>query len=117
MQFVKAAILLTVYSLLAACQQPVIREAVPLRPDLDHPDRLVCEGVPQERPAIPPAYVIDWSMVGTVEQARAEHENFVRSIIGRNEIVSGYLVLLEGRLFVCSNNAEFWRDYRRDLDG
>jgi len=72
---------------------------------------MVCETVPEARPAIPPAYVIDWRAVQTVEQARQEHEAYIASVLDRNRIVSGYIVLIEGRLFVCANNAQFWRDY------
>jgi hypothetical protein len=71
----------------------------------------VCEGVPAERPAIPPTYVIDWSKVTTVDQAHSEHDAYVRSVLARNQVLAGYIVTIEGRLFVCSNNAQFWRDY------
>lgn len=55
--------------------------------------------------------MIDWSTVTTVEQARAEHETYVRRVLDRNEIVSAYLVDIEGRLFLCGSNAQWWRDY------
>lgn len=72
---------------------------------------MVCEGAPAARPSIPATYVIDWSRVTTVDQARAEHDAYVRSILDRNEVLVGYIVEIEGRLFVCSNNAQWWRDY------
>lgn len=95
--------------LLAACE--TTRVAVPLRPDLDNPTRLVCEGVPGERPAVPATYTIDWSRVTTVAQARAEHERYVASVLARNGVLAAYIVDIEGKLFVCSNNAQWWRDY------
>lgn len=103
------AAILSTCCFLAACE--TTREAAPLRPDLEHPARLVCEGVPGERPKIPATYEIDWSKVATVEQAHAEHDAYVRSVLARNGIISAYIVTIEGRLFVCSNNAQWWRDY------
>lgn len=108
-RFVLAIALLTFCS---ACATE--RVAVSLRPDRDNPDRLICE-VAGPRPAIPTEYRIDWSKVATVEQAKVEHEAFVRSIRTREGVVAGYLVDLEGRLFVCSNNAQWWRDYWKAL--
>lgn len=67
------------------------------------------------RPAIPAEYEIDWSAITTVEQARSEHDAYVRSVRTREGIVAGYIVTIEGRLFTCSNNAQFWRDYWRGL--
>lgn len=84
------------------------------RPDLDNPARLFCEAVPA-RPEIPSAYVIDWTKVQTVDQARGEHDAYVRSINARNGVVAAHIVELEGRLFVCSNNAQWWRDYWAEL--
>lgn len=92
------------------------RIAVPSRPDLANPARLFCEAVP-ERPALPAAYVIDWTRVQTVEQAKGEHDAYVRSINARNGVVAAHIVELEGRLFVCSNNAQWWRDYWSNLKG
>lgn len=88
--------------------------AVASRPDLDNPSRLVCEASGQ-RPAIPADYAIDWSRVATVDQARAEHDAYVRQVRTREGIVAGYVVDIEGKLFVCSNNAQWWRDYWRGL--
>lgn len=108
-------------SLLGACG--TTREAAPLRPDLDHPARLVCEGVPGERPAIPATYEIDWDgLFGraamehwdarrALVEAQGEHDRYVASVLARNGAVSAYIVLIEGRLFVCSSNAQWWRDY------
>lgn len=86
------------------------RVATSLRPDLDHAERMVCESA-GERPAIPPEYVIDWSKVVTVEDAKREHNAFVRSVRTREGVVAGYVVTIEGKLFACSNNAQWWRDY------
>lgn len=44
-------------------------------------------------------------------QARAEHDAYVRSVRTREGVIVGYLVSIEGKLFVCSNNAAWWRDY------
>ena len=89
--------------------------AVPVKPP---PQRLACEGLPASRPAIPPEYVIDWNAVlvpgdaiATRDRARAEHLKFVASIRTREGVVSGYLVQIEGRLFVCSDNAAWLREF------
>lgn len=84
--------------------------AVPIRPDIANPARLICEPVPN-RPAIPAEYRIDWNRVTTVPQAKAEHEAYVRSVRAREGVVVAHIVTLEGKLFVCSNNAQWWRDY------
>lgn len=102
------AILSTPCFLLASCA--TVPQTEPLRPDLENPQRMVCEAVP-ERPALPDTYVIDWDMVLTVEQARAEHEKAVASIYERNGLVAAHLMTVEGRLFVCSSNMQWWRDY------
>lgn len=111
----KALILSTCCSLLASCQ--TVQQTEPLRPDLDNPARMVCEGKDEKRPAIPPTYVIDWSKVETVKGAREEHEAYVRSIVDRNKAITAYIIEIEGRLFVCSNNMQWWRDYWRKLGG
>lgn len=80
------------------------------RPDRENPARLVCEAAP-DRPVLPASYVIDWTRVVTVEQAKAEHDAYVTRMVKRNEAVAGYLTEIEGRPFVCSNNAQWWRDY------
>lgn len=84
--------------------------ALPLRPDLANRERLTCEAQ-GERPVLPAEYVIDWSKVQTVAQARAEHDAYVRSVRTREGVIVGYVVNVEGKLFVCSNNAQWWRDY------
>lgn len=103
---------------LTACKTDKV--AVPVRPDLENPERLICEDVPRKdgkaiRPKIPAEYQIDWNAVQTVQQARSEHEAYVASVRKREAIVSGYVVSTEGRLFVCSNNMQFWRDYWKGL--
>lgn len=95
-------------SALAGCEEK--RIVLPSRPDLSNSERLFCETVPA-RPEIPSAYVIDWQRVQTVDQAKGEHDAYVRSVNARNGAVAAHIVELEGRLFVCSNNAQWWRDY------
>ena len=91
------------------------RVAVPICSDLTNPARLICEAQ-GERPTLPAEYVVDWSKVQTVAQARAEHETYVRSVRTREGVIVGYVVTVEGKLFVCSNNAQWWRDYFSGLD-
>lgn len=106
----KAAVLLTLCSLpLAACETN--RVAVPLQPPAE---RMDCVAV-RERPAIPAEYVIDWSKVTTVPQARAEHETYVRSIRNREGVIVGHIVTIEGALFACSTDAAWLRDFYAKL--
>jgi hypothetical protein len=77
-------------------------------------DRLVCEAA-GPRPTIPPEYQIDWSKVATVAQARAEHDKYVAVIHTREGIVAAYVLQVEGKLFVCSNNMHWRRDFEAEL--
>jgi len=77
-------------------------------------DRLVCEAA-GARPKIPAEYQIDWSKVATVAQAKAEHDKYVAVIHTREGIVAAYVLSLEGKLFVCSSNAQWRRDYEAEL--
>lgn len=107
----KALALSTLYSLLVSCGPTAV--LAPVRPDADRMDCVAADA----RPAIPPEYVIDWSKVLTVPQARAEHEAYVRVIRSREGVVVGHLVDVEGRLFACSTDAEWLRDFFGRLPG
>ena len=103
--FAKAAALLMCFSAATACSgRPAFQ---PVKPPAE---RLVCEtrGL---RPTIPPEYGIDWSLVTTVEQARAEHQRYVASIRTREGVVAGYVLKVEDKLFVCANNAKWLREF------
>lgn len=105
-----ATILSTSCFNLAACGEPE-RVASSVRPDLDNPDWLVCEGAPAERPERGDPLVIDWSTVTSVEGAKALFDRYVAVERQRNGVVANYVVEIEGRLFTCANNAQRWRDY------
>jgi hypothetical protein len=92
--------------LLGACEKQRIVEALPIPPD-----RMDCRVIEGGRPALPAEYVIDWSKVTTVPQARAEHDKFVASVRDREGKVAGYLLEVEGRLFACSNDAAWLREF------
>ncbi|AHE55925.1 hypothetical protein NX02_21465 [Sphingomonas sanxanigenens DSM 19645 = NX02] len=47
----------------------------------------------------------------TVEQARAEHQRYVASIRTREGVVAGYVLKVEDKLFVCSNNTQWLREF------
>lgn len=79
------------------------------------PERLVCEPG-GTRPTVPPEYQIQWQQVKTVAQAKAEHEKFVAVLRTREGIVAGYILSLEGKLFVCVNNAAWRRDFEAGLE-
>lgn len=99
---------LLTFSLAACVKQPV---AVPLKPPAE---RLVCAPA-GARPSVPAEYVIDWNAVTTVAQARIEHDAFVRVLRSREGIITGYLVAIEGKLFACSTNAAWLRDFYEPL--
>lgn len=94
---------------LATASCNTTRVAVPLKPDADRMDCVAVE--PGQRPAIPPEYVIDWTKVTTVAQARSEHEAFVRTVRTREGVVAAYVVDIEGRLFLCASDDAWLRDF------
>lgn len=77
-------------------------------------DRLVCEAA-GERPKIEPEPVIDWQHIATVAQAKIAHDDFVKVVHAREGVVAAYVLSLEGKLFVCSNNAQWRRDWEAEL--
>lgn len=94
---------------LTACE--TTRVVAPVKPPAE---RIDCREI-GTRPAIPAEYVIDWAKVTTVAQARSEHEAFVRSVRTREGIVAGHVVEVEGRLFACSTDAAWLRDFFKAL--
>ena len=80
------------------------------------PERLICEPA-GTRPTLPPEHQIDWSQVRTVPAAKIEHDKFVAVLRTREGMVAGYILRLEGKLFVCSNNAQWRRDYEAGIGG
>ena len=107
---IMAAILWTSCFSLTGCGDPE-RIVSASRPDLDNPDRLVCVAAPAKRPERGDPHVIDWGKVLTVAEARIQHDLYVKRESERNAVVAGYVLEIEGRLFACSNNAQWWRDY------
>ncbi len=73
-------------------------------------ERLQCAPA-GERPTIPPEYQIAWDRVLSVPQARAEHDAHIRSVRAREGVIALYIVQTEGRLFACSNNAAWLREF------
>lgn len=101
----KAAALSTLCFLLGSCE--TTRVAVAVKPPAD---RMDCRPA-GDRPAIPAEYVIDWKAVTTVPQARAEHETYVRSVRDREGVTVGYIVQIEDKLWACSSDDEWLRDF------
>jgi len=103
----KAIALWTCFSAiaLASCQQK--RVVTNLTPPTE---RLQCAAA-GARPTIPPEYQIDWAHVTSVAQAKIEHEGYVRSVRSREGVIAGYILDVEGRLFVCSNNMAWLREW------
>lgn len=69
----------------------------------------------KDRPNIPSEYVIDWSKVVSVGQAKDQHEAYVSRLRQRETAIAGYIVKTEGRLFACANDAQWIRDYEKSL--
>lgn len=92
---------------LAASACETVRTAVPVKPAADRMDCRVLPG----RPALPAEYVINWSAVTTVPQARSEHDAFVRSVRTREGVAVGHIVALEDRLFLCASDAQWLTDF------
>lgn len=108
---VTAAALLTFCLAVSACQPRVKRTAefIPTPPE-----RLVCE-LAGTRPTIPPEFQIDWTHVATVAQAKIEHDAYVKSVRTREGVVAGYILKVEGNLFVCFNNMQWRQEFEADL--
>lgn len=96
---------------LSACtpEPKRIVEAIPIPPE-----RMDCQPA-GTRPSIPPEYVIDWTRVTSVPLARAEHDKYVGSVRTREGVVAGYVLEIEGKLFACSNDAAWLRDWQKGL--
>lgn len=67
------------------------------------------------RPAIPPEHKIDWAAVSSVLQARQEYNQYVASVRAREGMVAGYVLMLEGHLFACSNDAQWLREWQAGI--
>lgn len=114
-----APALLTLCSLLLATACKTTEHiAVPITPPAE---RLACEAA-GPRPAVPAEYVIDWSAVevpgdsrATLLRAQGEVVKMIASIRSREGVVIGHIVRIEGKLFVCSNNAAWLRDFYAGL--
>lgn len=98
---------------ITACKPTHVAEAIPIPPE-----RLDCVAT-TARPALPPEYVIDWVKIGAassvplaVEIAKGEVAKLVASFHRRDGVVAGYILEIEGKLFACSNDAEWIRDYQ-----
>lgn len=78
-------------------------------------ERMDCVAIIDQRPVVPPEYVIDWSRVTTVDQARAEHQAFVTRLRKREELVGGYIIELEGTVWACANDDQWLLDYTNSL--
>lgn len=99
-------------SVLAGCGDK--RVVAPVKPPAE---RLVCEAA-GTRPVIQPEYQIDWLTVSqaptvpvAVQRAKAEVGKLMASVRTREGIITGYILSIEGKLFVCSDNAAWVRDF------
>lgn len=100
--------------LISACEPKRAVTALPIPPE-----RMDCVAA-GARPAIPPEYKIDWARAEAapnvqtaVNIARAEVGQFVASIRTREGTVAGYVLDIEGKLFACSNDAAWLREWQK----
>lgn len=104
--------LLMCCSALSACGEKRVQVPIPIPADkIDCADLARDAAGNPARPRVPAEYVIDWSRVTTVGQARAEHQAFVTRLRERERPVAGYIVEIEGRVFACANDDAWLRDY------
>lgn len=95
-----------------SCSEKRVKVPIPIPPE-----RMDCVDV-TSRPTVPPEYLIDWSGVVTVDQARGEHQAFVKRLREREKIIGGsdgYIITLEKHLFACADDATWLRDYSSRL--
>lgn len=109
-RLILAAALSTCCLALSACEPKRVLVPIPI-PE----DRMDCVSIRDQRPTIPAEYVIDWSRVTTVGQARAEHEAFVTRLREREGPVSLYIVEVEGALWACADDDQWLREYTARL--
>lgn len=94
----------------AACAEPKrIVEAIPIPAE-----RMDCVAA-GTRPAIPQEHKIIWENVSNVLQARQEYNQYVASVRAREGMVAGYVLSLEGKLFACSNDAQWLREWQAGI--
>lgn len=94
----------------AACAEPKrIVETVPIPAE-----RMDCVEA-GNRPAIPPEHKIVWENVSSVLQARQEYNQYVASVRAREGMVAGYVLDLEGHLFLCANDAAWLREWQAGI--
>lgn len=105
-KFLATALLIA--GMTTACSNPPVRIAKPPA------EKLTCNALTQ-RPKIPAEYQIDWSKVTTVEQARGEHDVFVRTLRSREGLIAGYVVAIGDDWFSCWSDVQWHADYNGAL--
>lgn len=107
-QLLKVAVLSTFCLAISACGGEKVR----FKPIPIPAERIDCVAVTKaDRPKLAPTYIIDWSMVLTVPAARAEVDKLIQSTLNREGSVTGYVIELEGKLFACSSDDQWLKDY------
>jgi hypothetical protein len=80
-------------------------------------ERMDCVAIDKTaRPALVPVYKIDWTKVANVPQAIVEVAKLMQSVNQRELIVSNYVVELEDKLFLCSSDAIWLREYTSKVE-
>lgn len=106
---IKLGLLCLALAATSACQEKRIAVALPIPPE-----RTDCQAATGKRPTLPPEYHIPWDRIATVGQARAEHENFVNVIRGREGVVSNYILKIEGDLHQCALDDAWIREVQAE---
>jgi hypothetical protein len=105
----KALALSMLCSLASSCGEKRVVTALPIPAE-----RMDCAPA-GKRPAIPPEHVIQWDKVTSVLQARSEHDRYKATVRDREGRVAGYVLELEGQLFACSSDAQWIREWQKDI--
>ncbi len=112
-QFLKVAVLSTFCLAASACG----KERERFKPIPIPAERMDCVAVTKaDRPRLAPAYVIDWSKVPTVLAAKDEVDKLIQSTLHREGVVTGYVIELEGKLFACSNDDQWLKEYTASVE-
>lgn len=92
-----------------ACEPERIQTAIPIPAErTDCPTTVA-------RPTVPAESLLDWSIITTLQQARAAVEALIGSVRARERVVADHVLKLEGVIFECGNDDQWVRDYQRNL--
>lgn len=99
---------------ISACQPKIEYRFKPLPLPAERIDCVAID--PANRPKLTPIYSIDWGTILNVEAAKAEVSKLLGSVYEREGIVGKYILDVEGTQFLCASDAEWLRDYVKNVE-